>query len=90
MAETVRPNEPRDSGPHYDRWPASLPQISYCLADGGFLCVTCANGGHGSIASTTSETEPQWRIIGAQCNDYPTTCDHCARTIPVAPLPELE
>jgi hypothetical protein len=81
---TVKANEHRDTGPLYDRWPASLPIVSFCLADGGFLCVTCANGGNGSLASIADGTEPQWRVIGAQCNDYPTTCDHCNRII--APL----
>lgn len=77
----VRPNEIRSTGPKHDTWPASLPQIAYVTADGAFLCVTCANGGNGSEASTTADSD-QWRIIGAQVNEDPTECAHCNRTIP--------
>lgn len=79
----VRANEVRSTGPTFDHWPASLPQVAYVTDDGGFLCVTCANGGHGSLASTTSD-DPQWRIIGAQINDTETPCAHCDRLIPMA------
>lgn len=82
MSETsskiVRANETRGTGPTYDHWPASLPQVSYVLADGGFICVYCANGGNGSDASTTAE-DSQWRIIGAQVNQNDT---------PLRPLPQ--
>lgn len=78
--QIVRPNETRSSGPTWDRWPASLPQVSYVTADGAFLCVTCANGGNGSITSPQSD-DPQWQIIGAQVNADPTECAHCGRTI---------
>src|SRR5215471_11378158 len=81
MANQVEANEIRSTGPNWDAWPAGLPFVSYVTQDGGYLCVTCANGGHGSIASTASD-DPQWRIMGAQVNDDPTTCDHCGRTIP--------
>jgi hypothetical protein len=77
----VQANEIRSTGPKFDTWPASLPQVAYVMADGVFLCVTCANGGNGSEASTTAESD-QWRIIGAQVNDQPETCAHCNRTIP--------
>lgn len=80
-SKIVRANETRGTGPKWNRWPASLPQVSYVMADGGFLCYVCANGGNGSEASTTADSD-QWRIIGAQVNDYDTTCDHCARIIP--------
>jgi len=76
----VRANESRSTGPTWAHWPASLPQVSYVTVDGGFLCVTCANGGNGSDASTTSD-DPQWRIMGAQVNEEDTICYHCGRTI---------
>ena len=76
----VEANETRSTGPRYDAWPASLPQISYVTADGGFLCVTCANGGNGSLASAQSD-DPQWGIIGAQVNAGITECAHCGRGI---------
>ncbi len=53
--------------PTRDTWPAGLPQISYVLADGGFGCVTCANGGNGSLMSVDQE-DHQWKIVGAQIN----------------------
>lgn len=73
----VRPNEIRGHGPKHDTWPASLPQVTYITADGGHLCVTCANS-DGSLAVDASD---QWRIIGAQVNQHHTTCDHCERII---------
>jgi hypothetical protein len=76
----VLANEIRSTGPAFDSWPASLPQVSYVTEDGGFLCVTCANGGNGSEASITADSL-QWRIIGAQINDDDTPCDHCNRII---------
>lgn len=84
MADTVRAFEIRNQGPQHDSWPAQFPQISYVLADGGFVCVTCANGGNGSLASTDTD-DPQWRIVGAQVNLRDTQCDHCYRTISAAP-----
>ena len=81
MTSTVRANETRSTGPAFDHWPASLPQVSYVVADGGFLCVTCANGGNGSEANTATDTDPQWRIVGAQVNGEDTPCDHCGRII---------
>lgn len=80
MSQVVGPNEPRKTGPTHDSWPAGLAQVSYVLADGGFGCVTCANGGNGSAMSTDTE-DPQWRIVGAQVNNGPTQCDHCNRMI---------
>ncbi len=77
----VGANEIRSTGPRFDHWPASLPQVSYITVDGAFLCVTCANGGNGSEASTVADSD-QWRIIGAQVNERPETCAHCERTIP--------
>jgi hypothetical protein len=76
----VTANETRSTGPSWNHWPANLPQVAYVVADGGFLCVTCANGGNGSLASTETD-DKQWRIIGAQCVADPTPCDHCGRTI---------
>lgn len=80
VSRRVYANEIRSTGPTWNAWPASLPQVSYVLADGGFLCVTCANGGNGSDASTEND-DKQWRIIGAQVNDEATNCDHCGRQI---------
>lgn len=79
-SKLVRANETRGTGPAYDRWPVSLPQVSYVTADGGFLCVYCANGAHQSDASTIDVSD-QWRIIGAQVNADDTPCDHCGRII---------
>ena len=75
----VTANEPR-TGLHYDRWPSSLPQVTYMSEDGGNFCVTCANGGNGSEASTTTD-DLQWKIVGAQINEEDTMCDHCQRFI---------
>ena len=88
MASTVRANETRGTGPKYDLWPASLPQVAYVTADGAFLCVTCANGGNGSCAADAdldagNPSTDQWRIIGAQVNAEPQACAHCERIIPV-------
>lgn len=77
----VRAYETRSTGPAYDAWPSSLPFVSYVAADGAFFCVTCANGGNGSLASTDALGD-QWRIIGAQVNDDFNECAHCGRTIP--------
>ncbi len=81
----VRAGETRGTGPTWDHWPSSLPQISYVVADGGMLCYVCANGGNGSCATTEHDKSDmhsdQWRIIGACCNDGDTICDHCGRTI---------
>lgn len=82
MLYTVKANEIRSTGPKWDRWPSSLPQIAYVVADGAFLCVTCANGGNGSMANTTDDTDNQWRIIGAQVNASLAQCAHCERMIP--------
>jgi hypothetical protein len=76
----VGANEIRSTGPTFDHWPASLPHVSYVMADGAFLCVTCANGGNGSLASAQADDE-QWRIIGAQVNEDDTACAHCDRII---------
>ena len=76
----VQANETRITGPSHDAWPAQFPQISYVLGDGGFLCVTCANGGNGSEANVMTD-DLQWKIIGAQVNNGPTQCDHCYRFI---------
>jgi hypothetical protein len=85
MRSEVKANETRGTGPTFDSWPANLPQIAYVTADSAFLCVTCANGGNGSEASTTSDNE-QWRIIGAQtleqCPRELRVCAHCERYIP--------
>lgn len=81
-SKTVQTNEVRSTGPSFDTWPASLPQISYVTADGAFLCVVCANGGNGSEASTKDDTSDQWRIIGAQVNEEDHACAHCERLIP--------
>lgn len=78
----VRANETRGTGPAWNQWPAELPFVAYVTADGAFLCVTCANGGHGSMAGTEKTDSDQWRIIGAQINDGPEPCTHCDRTIP--------
>lgn len=79
----VRPNETRGTGSTWDKWPASLLQVTYVTADGEFLCVVCANGGNGSEANITTETSDQWRIIGAQVINEPTNCAHCDRVIPL-------
>lgn len=89
-ARMVEANETRSTGPKWDRFPASLPQIAYVCADGGYLCVSCANGGSGAIAILADNAtigmqrgaDPQWVIIGAQVNDHPESCAHCDRTIP--------
>lgn len=60
-------------------WPSGLPFVSYVVADGAFLCVSCAR--NGSLASAQND-DPQWQIIGAQVNAYPTQCAHCDRIIP--------
>lgn len=73
--------EKRDTGPAWDCWPSGLPFVSYVVADGAFLCVSCANGGNGSLASAQND-DPQWQIIGAQVNADPTQCAHCDRIIP--------
>lgn len=85
---TVEANEVRSTGPRFDRWPSSVPFVSYVTVDGAFLCVTCANGGNGSRSGDELDAscpdDHQWRVIGAQVNSEPTECAHCARTIPVA------
>ena len=74
-AKYVEANEIRNHGPVYNTWPASLPQVSYVVADSAFLCVSCANE-HADL-----QDSDQWRIIGAQVNEDPTECAHCYRTI---------
>lgn len=81
-AAYVGPNEIRSTGPSFDTWPANLPQVAYVVADGGFLCATCANGGDGSLAGLSDVTDRQWRIVGAQTNADDTACDHCGWMIP--------
>ena len=82
-SKRVEACEIRSTGPVWDHWPGSLPQISYVTADGAFLCVTCANGGNGSLATTENDgSNEQWRIIGAQVNRHEETCAHCGRVIP--------
>jgi hypothetical protein len=76
-ATIVEANETRGTGPTWDHWPSSLPQISYVTEDGAILCVTCAN----RDGSTERDADKQWRIIGAQVNDEPTQCQHCYRMI---------
>lgn len=80
MEKIVLQNESRTTGPKFDQWPAELPQISYVMADGEFICVTCANRGNGSEASLEA-SDNQWKIIGAQVNPTDTICSHCNRTI---------
>lgn len=77
----VTSREVRSTGPTWDQWDSSHPEVSYVLADGEFLCVTCANGGNGSIAGTSDETDSKWRIIGSQCNAHQVHCAHCDRII---------
>jgi hypothetical protein len=81
---TVQKNEIRSTGPTWNQWPADLPQVAYVMADGALLCVTCANGGNGSLASLAPDTSDQWRIIGAQVSDGDPmyVCAHCDRAIP--------
>jgi hypothetical protein len=87
-ARIVAANEIRSTGPKFDQWPAEFPEIAYVMADGGFLCVTCANGGNGSYASLDADRDDQWRIIGAQRAeiDFSDQCGHCGRRIPVSVL----
>jgi hypothetical protein len=87
---TVRAGETRGSGPRWNHWPADLPFVHYITADGGRLCVTCANGGNGSRAADadidpTCPDDRQWHVIGAQTEPEPHACDHCARLIPPSP-----
>jgi hypothetical protein len=87
----VQANEVRSTGPKFDTWPASLPYVAYVVADGAFLCVTCANGGNGSRAADQdldrhpAGTDQQWIIVGAQVNAQLERCAHCERTIPHGP-----
>lgn len=85
----VRANEIRSTGPMHDAWPSDLPFVYYVSADGGCLCVTCANGGNGSRAAD-KDLDPlcpddhRWRVIGAAANKWnePIQCGHCGRAIP--------
>lgn len=81
---TVQPNEIRSTGPAWERFPGDVPGIAYVTKDGAFLCVTCANGGNGSLAALGDDTDPQWQILGAQTSDGSDwyTCAHCDRQIP--------
>ena len=85
QVHTCCANEVRSTGPTWDHWPASLPRVAYVCKDGAFLCVTCANGGNGSLATTIPDdgdpSNAQWQIIGAQVNDRPEPCAHCGRMI---------
>lgn len=94
----VGANEARSTGPTYERWPADFPQIAYVTADGGLLCVTCANGGNGSRAADVdldpaTPDDAQWRIVGAQTLENrpiaDRACAHCGRRIPDAIAPGL-
>lgn len=80
----VEANEKRKSGPLWDTWPSSLPQVTYITADSGNLCVTCANE-NAEMTPTSKNVEDrlesQWRIIGAQLNRANTQCDNCYRWI---------
>ena len=76
----VRCNEHRNHGPAFDTWPASLPQITYIVEDGGNLCVTCTNE-HAEDNVKSREQDPQWRVVAAQVNKGQTQCDHCYRMI---------
>jgi hypothetical protein len=67
-------------------------------ADGGLLCVTCANGGNGSRAADVdldpaTPDDAQWRIVGAQTLENrpiaDRACAHCGRRIPDAIAPGL-
>ena len=86
--DEVRANEIRSTGPMHDTWPSSLPHVKYVVADGACLCVTCANGGNGSLARLAPSDDPsdrQWTIIGAQVSrgdKYEDVCAHCDRLIP--------
>jgi hypothetical protein len=86
IRSAVKRNEIRSTGPKHDTWPANLPHVAYVTGDGAFLCVTCANGGNGSQASTTTD-DKQWRIIGAQTlekhSPIERVCAHCERAIPI-------
>jgi hypothetical protein len=90
--QTVQANEIKSTGPTWDRWPANLPYVAYVTADGGFLCVTCANGGNGSRAAEKNldrDADMEWYVIGAQTlENFPIddqVCAHCDRAIPLAP-----
>lgn len=77
-------NEIRDSNgrlPAY-AWPGGYPMF-YLTADGGVLCPDCANGEHGSEASTSPEADAQWQIVAYDANweDPHLFCDHCSERI---------
>ena len=59
-------------------WPGGYPLV-YILADGETLCPKCANGENGSEASTDSDADAQWRIVGQDVHweGEPETCAHC-------------
>jgi hypothetical protein len=84
----VRKGEIRSTGPTWDHWPASLPQLAYVVKDGGFLCVACANGGNGSragdILDPSCPDDDQWRVVGGMESDGSERfmCAHCQRQIP--------
>jgi hypothetical protein len=57
------------------------PVIYYC-EDGAVLCVGCANGENGSLASEEQD-DRQWHLIGADVfwEGAPETCEHCGASI---------
>lgn len=92
-SKTVQANEVRSTGPKWNRWPASLPQIAYVTQDGRRLCVTCANGGFGSRAADEDviqghhPDDEAWRVIGAYVSTgdlHEDVCAHCDRAIPAS------
>ena len=65
---------------HFTSTPAYMfaMAINYIMADGGYLCAECANGGNKSGANVF-EDDPQWQTIAQDVYwEGPTRyCDHC-------------
>ena len=63
-------------------WPGGY-QIVYTVADCEIICPDCANGENGSIASTDSDADEQWRIesMDIYYEGPPVQCANCNQDI---------